>query len=502
MSDVSARRRWSALAVCCLAQLLITLDLTVLHLAVPKLLEDLRPTATEFLWITDIYGFTLAGFLVTMGNLGDRIGRKKLLLIGSTVFGAASLATAFAPNVELLITARALLGVSAATLMPSTLSIVRNVFTDAKQRTMAIGLWSGVAILGIGFGPVIAGFLLSYFWWGSVFLVNVPVVAVLVLAGAFVLPESRNPKPGRLDAGSVVLSIAGMIAIVYTIKEIAHRGFGHADVLIAAIAGVTALALFVRRQRHLAEPLIDVKLFRQRAFSATVGVTLVAMFVQLATSLATAQYFQLVLGWSPIRSGLAGLPGMAGALAGGALCGLVVSKIGRAATVAIGCALSAAGFLGLAQVGVDTGYPYVAAVMVVFGAGVASTLTVATDTVLGAVPKERAGAASAISETANELGAALGIAILGSVLTAVYRSRLDLPGFPDSAKETLGSTVAFAQQLPAAGPVIRHAQEAFMTGLQTTMYVSAGLLAVLGVVALIGLRGVPKVIEEPEPVAA
>lgn len=302
---LSSARKWGTLVICCLAQLLIALDMTVLHLAIPAISGSLKPSATQVLWIADMYGFALAGLLITMGNIGDRISRKKLLLIG-------------------------------------------NVFTDPKERTDAIGAWSGVAVLGIGFGPVIAGTLLAHFWWGSVFLINVPVVLVLLIAGYFVLPESRNPNPGKLDALSVMLSVAGMLGVVYTIKEIAASGFKHTDVIVAAVVGVVSLLLFVHRQGKLDEQLIDVKLFAQRAFSATIGTTVVAMFVQLALSLALAQYFQLFVGWSPLKSGLAGLPGMLGVLTGGTLVGVFVSKFGRRATVMLGCVLSSTSFVLLA----------------------------------------------------------------------------------------------------------------------------------------------------------
>ncbi|WP_020668893.1 MFS transporter [Amycolatopsis nigrescens] len=502
--SISNARKWGSLAVCCLANLLIAIDMTVLHLAMPRLLEDLQPSASEFLWISDVYGFALAGLLITMGNLGDRIGRKKLLLIGSAVFGCASVLTAFAPSPELLIAARALLGVSAATLMPSTLSLLRNVFTDPKERTAAIGLWSGVVILGFGAGPVIAGSLLAEFWWGSVFLVNVPVVLVILVAGALVLPESRNPAPHRLDPLSVLLSVAGMVGVVYAVKEIAYQGFDRPDVLVAVVVGIGGLGLFLRRQSTLAQPLVDVRLFRQRAFSATVGTTMIAMFAQLAMSLAFAQYFQLVAGWSPLQAGLAGLPGMAGALVGGVLAGVGVQRLGRGPTVAVGLALSALGFGWIAQVGVVLDYPYLVVGMVVSGTGLALTLTVATDTVLATVPKQRAGAASAISETATELGGALGIAILGTVLGAVYRGALNLPaGVPAEAvapiRDSLGSATVTAAGLPAqlGGPVLETARESFVTGMQVTMYCSAGLGALLAVSALFTLRGLPKVIEEP-----
>ncbi len=503
---LSKGRKIGTLIVCVFAQLLIAIDLTVLHLVLPSLSAQLRPSTTEMLWIADTYGFALAGLLITMGNIGDRVGRKKLLLIGATLFGVASVITAYAPTTELLIAARALLGIAAATLMPSTLAIIRNVFTG-KERAAAIGVSGGLTILGFGLGPLVGGVLLDHFWWGSVFLVNVPVVIVMVIAGALILPESKNPAPGRIDMPSVLLSVAGMVGIVYTIKEVAHQGWGHWDVAAAAVLGLGFLLAFLLRQPRLAEPLMDLKLFTRRAFSATVGTTILAMFAQLAVSVMFAQYLQLVAGWSPLKAGLAGLPGMGGAIAGGVLAPLAIKVFGRAVTIALGCGLSAVGFALYAGIGVTIVYPDLLFAMIVFGVGLALILAVATDTVLGVVPKARAGAASAISETATELGGALGIAVLGSVLGALYRSELVIPaGVPPEAagaiSDTLGGAVRVAAQLPPSqgAMVLDSAKVAFVDGLRLTMLCSAGLMVLLAVSALFTLRGVPKILEdEPAP---
>ncbi|SEP49497.1 MFS transporter [Amycolatopsis saalfeldensis] len=501
MTTLTRGRKAGIIGVCVLAQILIAVDMTVLHLAIPAVSEALHPSTTQALWIADGYGFALAGLLITMGNLGDRIGRKRLLLSGAAVFGLVSVATAYAPNAELLIALRVLLGMSAATLMPSTLSILRNTFTG-KERTAAIGVSSGLTILGFGLGPLVGGALLDHFWWGSVFLVNVPVVAVLILVELAVLPESRNPRPGRIDLVSVGLSLAGILGVVYTIKEIAYKGLDHWDVYAAAVVGVGCLLTFVLRQPRLSEPLMDLKLFGNRAFSATIGVTVLAMFAQLTVSLMSAQYFQLVLGWSPLKSGLAGLPGMGGALVGGTLGAVLVKVLGRAGTVTLGCAASALGFALYSQIDLTTAYPYLVVTMAVFGIGLALVLTVATDTVLGVVPKERAGAASAISETATELGGALGIAVLGSLLGSLYRNGLVLPGglsaaAADSARDTLGGAVQVAAQVPGGQALLASAREAFVGGLQVTMLGAAGLMVVVTVVAWVALKGVPKVLDDP-----
>ncbi|TDC88459.1 MFS transporter [Nonomuraea deserti] len=492
--------KWAALAIACLATLLLSLDLTVLHLALPRLVADLGATSTQLLWIGDMYGFALAGLLVTMGNLGDRIGRKRLLLIGAAAFGAASVITAYAPSPELLIAARALLGVAGATIMPSTLSIVRNVFTEPGERTAAIGVWSGMSAAGFAIGPVVGGVLLDHFWWGSVFLINVPIMLLVLVGGALVLPESRNPGAGRLDLPSVVLSFSGVVTAIYAVKEAANKGLGHTDVAAAGVAGVLLLAIFVWRQTRLAEPLIDVRLFRRRAFTASIATNLLAIFAMSAMMLMFAWYLQLVLGWSPLQAGLAQLPGGLAGAVGGVLAAKLINVIGRNGVVALGLAMNAVSFLYYATLGTELNYLTLLPVMVIGGMGVGFAFTVNNDNVLATAPKERAGAASAVSETAFELGGALGIAILGTVLTGAYRANLELPAGVDgsAARESIAGALATAADLPPglAAQVVRAAQEAFVAGVHMTSLVTAALLAVVAGLALVGLRGVPKEIPE------
>ncbi|MGP3918321.1 DHA2 family efflux MFS transporter permease subunit [Nonomuraea sp. 10N515B] len=498
------RSKWSCLAIACLATLLLSLDLTVLHLALPRLVTDLGASSTQLLWIGDVYGFALAGLLITMGNLGDRIGRKRLLLIGAAAFGAASVVTAYAPNAELLIAARALLGVAGATIMPSTLSIVRNVFTEPAERTTAVGIWSGMSAAGFAVGPVVGGLLLDHFWWGSVFLINVPIMLLVLAGGILVLPESRNPDAGRLDLLSVVLSFAGVVSVVYAIKEAAHKGIEHADVLVAGVGGVALLALFAWRQTRLAEPLIDVRLFARRAFTASIVTNLLAIFAMSAMMLMFAWYLQLVLGWSPLQAGLAQLPGGLSGAIGGVLAAQLIPRIGRNGVVALGLAMNAGAFLYYSTLGTELNYLALLPVMVIGGIGIGFAFTVNNDNVLATAPRQRAGAAAAVSETAFELGGALGIAILGTVLNSAYRANLELPaGVPgEGARESIAGAVGTAAQLPAeqAGQLMRAAQTAFIEGLQVTALVTAALLAVVALLALVGLRGVPK--EIPEEVLA
>src|SRR5882757_513294 len=261
--------RWLALAVLVLAVLLVAVDATVLGLATPFLSEDLKPSGTQLLWIGDAYSFVLAGLLVSMGSLGDRIGRKRILLIGATAFGLISVLNAYANSAELMIVARALLGVAGATLMPATLALIRNLFHDPRERSLAIGIWGAAASAGMAVGPIVGGVLLENFWWGSVFLINLPVMAVLVVVGIKLLPESRDPNPGPWDLISVVLSLIGMVAVVYAVKEAAVEGFRW-DIAVSAVVGIAALCWFVRRQLTLKSPLLDMRLFHHRGFSGAV----------------------------------------------------------------------------------------------------------------------------------------------------------------------------------------------------------------------------------------
>ncbi|CNE70964.1 major facilitator transporter [Mycobacterium tuberculosis] len=499
-------RKWGTFAICLLGALVPNIDLTALNQAIPHLSADLDPSATQILWIADAYGFTLAGLLITMGGIGDRIGHKKLLLIGAALFAAASAVTAYAPSAELLIAARALLGVAGATLMPSGLSLIRRAFPEPKERTAAIGAFSGVAGLAVGLGPVLAGALLDHFWWGSVFMINVPIMGVVLVAGAVVLPESRTPLPGRLDLMSVPLSAAGVLGVVYAIKEAAAHGLDHARIYLALAVGLAALAAFTVRQTRVAEPLIDIRLFRRAAFAGSVVTNMFAMFTLVAQSLIFSLFFQLALGWSPLKAGLAGLPGAAGAMIGGAvLAPPLIGALGRARVVAAGMLVSAGGFSLYLAIGLHTSYWVMFPAMLLGGLGMGLAMTVTADTVLASVPKERSGSASAIAETATELGGALGMAILGSILTAVYRNVLDLPaGLPapaaSAARDSLAGALQAAAQLPAslAGQVAAASREAFVDGMHAALVCSAACAAVVAVFALVTLRNVPKVIEEAE----
>jgi MFS transporter, DHA2 family, multidrug resistance protein len=496
----AGRREWAGLAVLALACLLYAMDLTVLHLAVPALSADLRPSSAELLWITDIYGFMVAGFLVTMGTLGDRIGRRRLLLTGAAAFGVVSVAAAFSTTPEMLIASRALLGIAGATLAPSTLSLIFSMFHDPRQRSTAIGVWITSFSAGGAIGPVVGGVLLEHFWWGSVFLLALPVMALLLVLGPRVLPEYRDPNADRLDLLSAALLLVAVLTVIFGIKEIAQNGISWLAVS-SILAGLAVGVVFVRRQFRLADPMIDPRLFRVPTFNASLAVNLLGIFIAVGYFLFVAQYLQLVLGLSPLRAGLWSLPSAAGLIIGSNLAPQILRRVRPAYVIGAGLALAAVGLGVLTRVGGSNDLAILVAASLVVSVGLAPVFTATTDLIVGSAPPERAGAASGISETGSELGGALGIAILGSIGVAIYRSGLanNLPaGIPNQAalvaRDTLGGAVGVAYQLPAGvgAGLLAAAREAFTIGLQVTAGISAAVAIGIAVLATVMLRGVPR----------
>ncbi|GGQ66101.1 MFS transporter [Streptomyces flaveolus] len=482
--------RWLALSVLVLAVLLVAVDATVLGLATPYISEDLAPSGTQLLWIGDVYSFVIAGLLVSMGSLGDRIGRKRILLIGATAFGLISVLNAYASTPELMIVARALLGVAGATLMPATLALIRNLFHDPRERSLAVGIWGATASAGTAVGPIVGGFLLEHFWWGSVFLINLPVMVVLVLVGIKLLPESRNPNPGPWDLASVLLSLVGMVGVVYAVKEAAAHGFGWAT-LAAGLLGAAALYGFVRRQLTMPVPLLDMRLFRSRGFSGAVLADLLTILGLSGLVFFLSQYLQLVQGRPPFEAGLAELPAAIGAVVAGLIAGRVARRFSVRAVVAGGLAAVGLALAALTVIGQHTGYPLLGAALLVVGVGAGFSFTVTADVILSSVPKEQAGSASAVSETAYELGAALGIALLGSIVTGVYRDFTGPAGTPAAAHESLGGAVQAASELPAdtAGALLDAARQSFVDGLTLASGVGAVVLLAAAGAAWFLLRG-------------
>jgi DHA2 family multidrug resistance protein-like MFS transporter len=494
----AGRREWVGLAVIALPCLVYAMDLTVLNLAVPSLSADLQPSSSQLLWIVDIYGFLVAGSLITMGTLGDRIGRRRLLLIGAAAFCGGSVLAAVSTSAEMLIAARALLGVAGATLAPSTLSLIRNMFHDPGQRTVAIGVWITSFSAGAALGPLVGGALLQQFWWGSVFLVAVPVMALLLAVGPRLLPEFRNPAAGRLDLISAAMSLVAVLAVIYGLKRIAQDGPGWSPAL--AIGGGLAVGgAFLRRQRRLVDPLIDVRLFRIPVFSAALAVYTLGFFVNFGALLFIAQYLQLVLGLAPLEAGAWTVPAAAGFIVAAMLTPVIVRRVRPGSVVAGGLALAAIGFGVLTQVGAASALAVLVTGYVVVSLGLGAVFTLATDLMVGNAPPERAGAASAIAETGSEFGGALGIAILGTIGTAVYRSQVAdavpagiPPAAAEAARDTLGGAVAADDQLPDAlsAQLLDAAREAFTQGVQLAAGISAAVVILAAVLAVVLLRRV------------
>lgn len=482
-------RGWAALVVLMLPVLLVAVDNTVLSFALPEIALQLRPTSTQQLWIIDVYPLVLAGSLVTMGTLGDRFGRRRMLLIGATGFAAVSALGAFAPNAELLIAARAVMGVFGAMLMPSTLSLLRSIFTDRNQRRLAIAVWAAMFSAGAALGPVVGGFLLEHFAWGSVFLMAVPVLIPLLVLAPILVPESRDPNPGRVDPVSIVLSMATMVPIVYAIKEAAAHG---PSPLVAAllVAGVGFGVLFVRRQRRAETPMLDVRLFARGAFSGALLVNLLSVLALVGFIYFVSQHLQLIVGLSPMNAGLALVPGLVLMIVSGLAVVPVAKRVSPRVVIPVALVFS---FVGYVMVALSTDPGSVALLVVAFmvlGIGIGAAETVSNELVLASAPPAKAGAASAVSETAYEVGAVLGTSLLGGLLTALYRANLVVPqGVPadvaDAARETLAGAVSAANGLaPETGAALRDAAaHAFDAGVGITSLIGAGLVVVAAVIA-------------------
>ncbi|WP_330231291.1 MFS transporter [Nocardia sp. NBC_00508] len=496
---LAGRREWIGLGVLALACLVYAMDMTVLHLAVPMISAELHPTSSQLLWIIDVYGFMVAGLLVTMGTLGDRIGRRRLLMAGAAAFAVVSLVAAFAPSAELLIACRALQGVAGATLAPSTLSLLFSMFRDAKQRSVAVGVWVGAFSTGGAVGPLFGGVLLERFWWGSVFLLAVPVMALLLILGPKVLPEYRDPDAGRLDPLSAGLCVAAMIALVFGMKKIAQDGLGVGAVL-AVVAGLVVGFVFVRRQLGSSHPMLDLRLFRLGTFRIALLINVVGVFVAFGYFLFVAQYFQLVLGLSPLAAGLVMAPSGLGFIVGSQLAPRIVRVVRPAYLIGSGLAASAVGLLLMTRVGVTGGVLLAVAASVIIALGLAPVFGITTELIVGSAPQEQAGAAAGVSETGAELGGALGISILGSISVALYRGDLagSLPagvpaGAERSVRDTLGAAAHTAATLPGelGEAVLLAARHAFLHGVQVTAGIAAVAALTLSVVAVLRLRHIP-----------
>jgi len=492
----AGRREWIGLAVLALPCLVYAMDLTVLHLAVPQLSAQLNPSSAQLLWIIDIYGFLVAGSLITMGTLGDRIGRRRLLLTGAAAFTVASVLAAFSTTAEMLIVTRALLGLAGATVAPSTLSLIRTMFHHPDQRTFAIGVWVTSFSVGSAVGPLVGGLLLEFFWWGSAFLIGVPVMILLLATGRSLLPEYRDPVAGRLDVPSAALSLGAVLLVILGVKLIAQYGVGVVPVLSVA-GGLLLGGLFVSRQLRLDDPLIDLRLFQLPALSASLALYGLAVLNMLGGFLFLPQYLQLVLGLSPFDAGLWMLPWTVGFVVASLSMPALVRRMPPSQIIPVGLLVAAVGFASFTVVGHSISFWAFAIGSTMFSFGLGPVFTLTTDLVVGAAPPERAGAASALSETCAEFGGALGIAIFGSIGVAIYRSMLEPSLDPalttaaaESARATLAGAVDAAATLqPAAqAALVGAAQDAFIQGLRFCAGVSAVGSLLLAILAKTTLR--------------
>jgi DHA2 family multidrug resistance protein-like MFS transporter len=486
----ATRREWVALGVIALPCLVYAMDLTVLNLALPAISADLQPSAAQLLWIIDIYGFMVAGFLITMGTLGDKLGRRRLLMIGAAAFAAASVAAALSTTAHALIATRALLGIAGATLAPSTLSLISNMFRDERERRIAIGIWISSYSVGGAIGPLVGGVILQYFAWPAIFWAAVPVMLLLLAVGPFLLPEYRDAKAGRLDLGSVALSLTAVLAGVFALKQAAEGSLG-ATTWAAAVLGLVAGVSFVRRQRRIDYPLLDLKLFGQPRFAAAICTYALTSFAMFGVYIFISQHLQLVLGLSPLVAGLCTVPWALSFVVGSMFTPAIAQRLSAPQTMVAGLVVAALGFAGMVLVDGPLGLAWLIGGMVLMGLGMAPVFTLGNDIVISSAPPERAGAASALSETSSELSGALGIAVFGSLATGLYRTGMagklpaDLSAEAVAGASTLGGALTVAEGLPApvAEALRGAARAAFVDGLQaaavlgTVIMVASALLA-------------------------
>ncbi|MEU6016029.1 MFS transporter [Streptomyces sp. NPDC047515] len=478
--DLAGRREWTAFVVLLLPLLLVSMDVSVLFFAIPSIDRDLAPSATQQLWIFDVYAFALAGLLITMGSLGDRIGRRKLLLLGAFAFSAASVAAAYSTSPEMLIAARALLGIGGATLMPSTMGLVRNMFRDERQRGRAIGIWSGAMAGGIALGSVLSGVMLEHFWWGSVFLINVPAMLLLLVLVPMLVPEFKDPNPGRFDFLSVPLSMGAVLPVIYGVKESAAHGFDVPRGLLIA-AGLLVGWFFVRRQRSRTDAMISRELFRDRGFAAGIGLNALAAFAMMGSSFFTTQYLQSVLGMGTMEAALWSLAPSLAVGAAAPTATAIAQRTDRARVICAGFAIAAAGFSVLALTGTDSLWLLLGG-CAVMSCGIVTVMALVSDLALSTAPPARASSAASLLETGQEFGGAMGMALLGAVATAVYTA--DMPGSaPEVARKTLPGAVATGDD-----SLISIGREAFVHSMQYASVAGAALLLAGAVLSVTVLR--------------
>ncbi len=486
--------RWWILAVLCLSLFMVVVDNTIVNVALPTLSEELSATTANLQWIVDAYTLVFSALLLAFGYFGDRTGRRRALQLGLVIFALTSGLAALSQTTEQLIGARALMGVGAALIFPATLAIIINVFTDTRERAMAIGIWSGVTGLAVAAGPVSGGLLLENYWWGSIFLVNIPIAAIALLAGRVLIPDSRDPRPGQLDRLGLVLSVTAIAAIVWAVIEAPHRGWTSAEVVVIGTAGLLLLAAFVWQELRIRYPLLDVSLFGNPRFSAASVAIASAFFGLFGFIFLITQYMQLVQGYSPLEAGLRTVPFAVVTGVFSPLSIAIMHRIGSKAVVTIGLTLMSLGFVMASTLSADSAYfgPVLAS-MVTIAAGLGLTTSPATEAIMGALPSDKAGVGSAVNDTTRELGGTLGVAIVGSVFASLYAPQIvdGLKGFPEQVvalvEESMGAAVVLSEQIPQGAVLLEAAQTAFMSGFQAGSLVAAGATAIGALLALLWL---------------
>jgi EmrB/QacA subfamily drug resistance transporter len=496
-SRVDGGQRWAILTVLCVTLLLISLDNTVLNVALPSIVRSLGATSTQLQWIVDAYAIVFAGLLFTLGALGDRMGRKWVFMSGLVIFGAGSALAAWSATPDRLTAARAVMGVGAAALMPCTLSILTNVFTVERDRARAIGIWSGTAGLGVAIGPILGGFLLVHFWWGSVFLVNVPIAAMGLLAAAFVVPNSKNPEAKRADPIGAGLSILGFGTLLWAIIEAPNRSWTSSSILAAFLGSIVIISLFIFWERHVDHPMLPMQFFKNRRYSAAIASLLLVMFALMGLFFMVTQYLQFCLGFSPLQTGLGLAPLAALLLVAAPSSILLARRFGTKPVVASGLALIAVGLGLLSRTTVHSTYVDCLPWFALIGVGVGLTMAPSTESIMGSLPLGDAGVGSASSDTSMQIGGALGVGVLGTVLNIRYRGSMmpllaHVPMPPSIDKLILGSiggALAVAKRAPGSSgdALAQAARHGFVSGMDLGFIVGASIVGVAGLIVLAAL---------------
>jgi len=497
--DLVYRRRWLTLLVLCISLIVITLDNTILNVAIPTLAHPtsqggLAATASQLQWVVDGYVLVFAGLLLTAGSLGDRFGRYRFLALGLLIFGVGSALSAFAPSANALIATRALMGIGGAFIMPSTLSIITNVFTDPKERGKAIGVWAGVSALGIGLGPITGGFLLEHFWWGSIFIVNVPIVIVGLVLGYMLVPESKDPSHSALDPVGAVLSIVALGTLLWAVIEAPGHGWGAPEIVAAFVIGFAVLAVFFVWELRSTHPMLDMHFFENPRFSAASGAITLVFLSLFGTLFLLTQYLQSVLGYSTVEAGAVLLPQAITLMIFAPLSNMWVQKFGNKKVVTVGLLLVATSFALFLTWTPDSGVLVIIGVTVVMGLGMANVLAPCTDSIMGSLPRAKAGVGSAVNDTTRQMGGAVGVAVFGSLMASHFHSTIAdklgsvlPPNVFAQVRDNVGQAVGVARESPAARPfsdqIVNAAHDTFVSGLHQVGLVAAAitLLAAVGV---------------------